>query len=339
MTRMTVTGGRGFLGRHVVAALADHGVAARVLGRDDGNLLDLSTALDLLGDAEVILHLAADVGGVDYLGRRASDAFHTNHQLGLNVVAAACRGRCRRLLLVGSPCSYAADCRLPLSELDLMSGIPSGATGSYGFAKLAVSAAARVLCSAAGVEMVTAIPSNLYGPGDHFDPARSHVVAAVLRRALTATLTDSPTFEVWGSGSATRDFVYISDVARAIAAMAIRPDRLPHDTYNLGSGLETSIRQVADIIAGVVGGGVRPLFNPEGPVGYTHRIMSIERSAQELGYVPEVSLQDGLARTVAWVREQGLDQTWLTADRTGEEPVLRLQALEADGERSRRRAA
>lgn len=191
-----------------------------------------------------------------------------------------------------------------------------------------VKADAAGCCAAAGVDVVTAMPSKVYGPVDHLDPARSHVVAAILSRAMTATLTDRPPFEVWGSGSETRDFVCLSDTARAIAAPATWPDRLPHDTYSLGSGLEASVRPVADIIAGFVGGEVRPLFNPEGPVGSTHRIVSIERSAKELDSAPEVSLQDGLARTAAWIREQGLDPTWLTAEGTAEGPVLRLQAVE-----------
>lgn len=312
---IVVTGGRGFLGGHVAAALQGGGATPRLLGRQEGDLRDLETATRLLADAEVIVHLAADVGGVAYLGARSAAAFHANHQLGLNVIAGACRGLCRRLVLVGSPCSYAADSPLPLAESDLALGIPSGDTGSYGFAKLAVSAAAEVLCASAGVEVVTAIPSNLYGPGDHYETSRSHVVASLVRRAVTAAATGQPKFEVWGNGAATRDFVYAKDVADAIASIVMSDRRFAGETFNLGSGVETSIREMAELIGTAVGGGVRPWFNPAGPVGYTHRVMSIESARAAFGYSPKTALPEGLAHTLAWIRGRGLDQDWIMADR------------------------
>ena len=315
--RMNVimTGGRGFLGRHVAAALQVEGVMPRLLGRHEGDLRDLSTAMRLLAGADVIVHLAADVGGVAYLDARCGSAFHANHELGLSVIAAACRGACRRLVLVGSPCSYAADSPLPLTECDLERGIPSGATGSYGFAKLAVSKAAEMLCASAGIEVVTAIPSNLYGPGDHYETSRSHVVASLVRRAVTAAVTGQPRFEVWGSGAATRDFIYVADVAEAIAAIVLSDRTFGGETFNLGSGVETSVREMAELIAKAVGGDIRPWFNPAGPVGYTQRVMSIESAREAFGYSPTTSLDDGLSRTLAWIRAEGLDRDWIVAER------------------------
>lgn len=312
---IVVTGGRGFLGRHVAAALQAGHAAPRLLGRGEGDLLDLSTATRLLAGADVIVHLAADVGGVAYLNARCGASFHVNHQLGLNVIAAACRGACRRLVLVGSPCSYAADSPLPLAESDLANGIPSGDTGSYGFAKLAVSKVAEVLCASAGIEVVTAIPSNLYGPGDHYETSRSHVVASLVRRAVTASLTGQPRFEVWGSGAATRDFIYVTDVAEAIAAIVLSDRTFAGETFNLGSGVETSVREMAELVAKAVGGDVQPWFNPAGPVGYTQRVMSIESAREAFGYSPTTALRDGLSHTLAWIRAEGLDRDWIMAER------------------------
>jgi GDP-L-fucose synthase len=310
--KIVITGGTGFLGRHVAEALQAMGGSARLLGRKEGDLLDPATATRLLAEAEGIVHLAADVGGVAYLGSRSGAAFHVNHQLGLNVIAAACQGACRRLVLVGSPCSYAAGSQLPLAEADLTRGIPSGETGSYGFAKLAVSGAAEVLCGAVGIEVVTAIPSNLYGPGDHYEQERSHVVAALVRRAVVAGLSGQGSFEVWGNGSATRDFVYVSDVAAGIASIVMSSRQFIGETFNLGSGIETSIREMADLVAQAVGGGIRPQFNPAGPVGYTHRVMSIDRAREAFGYSPQTSLLDGLSHTLAWIRAVGIDREWMT---------------------------
>jgi len=312
---VVITGGTGFLGRHVEKACLESGIHPRVLGRQEGDLRDPRVARQLVAGADTVVHLAADVGGVAYLAARQGDSFYTNHRIGLNVVQAACFPKCRRLILVGSPCSYAADSRLPLVEKNLHAGFPSGATGAYGLAKLVVSDTANLLGQAAGVEVATLIPGNLYGPGDHFENFRSHVVAALVRRAVLSQLRGEITFSVWGSGSATRDFVYVEDVARAIVRAIEVKTHFTGEFLNVGSGLEVSIRQLADILADATGGGVEPHFVEDAIVGYTHRVMSIERAQQTLGYRPETSLSDGLFETIAWVKREGLDQLWLRSEK------------------------
>ena len=195
---VVITGGTGFLGQHVEKACLESGIHPRVLGRQDGDLRDPRVARQVLAGADTVVHLAADVGGVAYLAARQGDSFYTNHRIGLNVVQAACFHKCRRLILVGSPCSYAAESRLPLVEKNLHTGFPSGETGAYGLAKLVVSDTANLLGQAAGVEVATLIPGNLYGPGDHFENFRSHVVAALVRRAVLCQLRGEKTFSVWG---------------------------------------------------------------------------------------------------------------------------------------------
>lgn len=308
-----VTGGRGFLGRHVVAALERRGTVVRVLGRDDGDLRDPTAAERLLADAEVIVHLAADVGGVGYLRSRSGGAFHDNYRMGLSVVRAASRGRARRLVLAGTPCAYAGGASLPLRESALRDDVPSGDTGSYGYAKLATSMAADVMCAAAGCDTVTVIPANLYGPGDAFDADRGHVVAALLRKALVAAATGRRTFDVWGDGSATRDFVYVGDVADGIAAITLDPRSFGGGSFNLGSGRETSIREIAEAVAVTCGPGIEPRFLAEQPVGYVRRVMSVERAASAIGYAASTGLAEGLARTVAWLRSTGRVAAWIDA--------------------------
>lgn len=312
---VVITGGTGFLGQHVEKACLESGIHPRVLGRQDGDLRDPRVARQVLAGADTVVHLAADVGGVAYLAARQGDSFYKNHRIGLNVIQAACFHKCRRLILVGSPCSYAADSRLPLVEKNLHTGFPSGETGAYGLAKLVVSDTANLLGQAAGVEVATLIPGNLYGPGDHFENFRSHVVAALVRRAVLCQLRGEKTFSVWGSGSATRDFVYVEDVARAIVRTIGVKTHFTGEFFNVGSGHEISIRQLADILADAVGGGVEPHFIEDAIVGYTHRVMSIERAEQALGYRPETSLSDGLFETIAWVKREGLDQVWLRSEK------------------------
>ena len=322
---IVITGGTGFLGRHVTAAIQRLGHEVTPLGRNDGDLLNSFIAHNLLKNASTIVHLAADVGGLGYLRSKPGESFHINHQLGLNAIAASCNGNAKRLILAGTPCGYASESPLPLDEQHLKIGVPSGDTANYAYAKLAITQTAATLCPVNGVEPITVIPANLYGPHDHFDPYRSHVMAALLRKALLARATGQPTFEVWGDGSATRDFVYVEDVASTIALLAT--DHHPShagNTFNLASGYETSMRQLAWTIAGVIGG-VKPDFNIDAPVGYSNRVMSIRTAIATLGYEPKVTLEHGIRATVAWVEKSGLLRNWLADASAEAPPTLSMQ--------------
>lgn len=305
MNDIVVTGARGFLGGHVMESLRRRGVNVRGLGRQDGDLREADVAEFRLYEADTIIHLAADVGGVGYLKASSGRAFHDNLRLGLNVIRAACRGRCRRLILAGTPCAYSGDAELPLHEASLTKGVPSGDTGSYGYAKLVCSLVARDVCDMHGKETVTVIPSNLYGPRDAFDRDRGHVVAALIRKALVAAERGDKSFEVWGDGSATRDFVYVTDVAEGIADIALSERHFDGESFNLGSGRETSIREAADVIAKAVGREVSPRFQTDKPVGYTRRVMSITTAAESFGYTSPTSLTQGIEQTVEWLRADG----------------------------------
>ncbi len=311
-----VTGARGFLGRHVVASLEQRGdCTVRAWGRSDGDLRDPAVACRLLADADTIVHLAADVGGVGYLRDSAARAFHDNFQLGMSVIRAACQGRAGRVVLAGTPCSYSAAVPLPLSEEALLEGVPSGDTSSYGYAKLAISIAAREILSMHGRDSVTVIPANLYGPGDTFDEQRGHVVAALLRKALLAVARGQKSFDVWGDGSATRDFVYVGDVADGIAAIALADRPLEGAALNLGSGRETSIAEIAEVVSAAAGSGVRPRFLADKPVGCTRRVMAVKRAADAFGYRAVTTLEQGIHRTVDWLRDSGAIAVWLESER------------------------
>jgi len=322
---IVVTGARGFLGRHVVKSLQRRGLSVRPLGRQEGDLRDTATAERLLAGAGTVVHLAADVGGVGYLRSCPGRAFHDNYALGLNVIRAALRGGVGRLVLAGTPCSYSGDADLPLAEEALLEGVPSGDTGTYGYAKLATSLAAATLCDGLATDTVTVIPSNLYGPGDAFDETRGHVVAALIRKAVLAAELGEDSFEVWGDGSATRDFVYVTDVAEGIATVVTAPEAFAGATFNLGSGRETSIREIATIVAAGAGAGIRPRFRADKPVGYTRRVMSVEHAAARLDYVAATGLVEGIRQTISWLRASGHVATWAAAARqaTGVAPVRR----------------
>jgi GDP-L-fucose synthase len=198
----------------------------------------------------------------------------------------------------------------------LIEGVPSGDTGSYGYAKLASSLVANHFCLANAIDTVTVIPSNLYGPGDNYDSERGHVVAALIRKALIADALGQDSFGVWGDGAATRDFVFVNDVADAIAKIAVSGTEHEGQTFNLGSGVETSIREIAYAVAQAVSDRMTPKFDADKPVGYNRRVMSIERAEFFTGYVPQTSLREGLAESVACLRREGAVSRWLQTERT-----------------------
>lgn len=308
-----VTGGFGFLGQHLIRSLTRRGLPVLPLGRKHGDLRDAKVAETLLEGADIIVHLAADVGGVGYLKGCPGRAFHDNFLLGLNVIRAATRGMAKRLILAGSPCSYSSIAELPLMEEALFRGVPSGDTGTYGYAKLATSLAAAALCEDTPTDTVTVIPSNLYGPGDSFDENHGHVVAALLRKAIIAAEYGEQTFEVWGDGSATRDFVYVSDVAEGIAAIVEHDEPFAGAMFNLGSDRETSIREIATVIATAVGSGLHPRFLDDKPVGYVRRVMSSRKAFDQFGYAANTSLLQGLRETISWLYDSGHVNTWTAA--------------------------
>ena len=313
--KVCVTGGHGFLGSAVCEALKKQSIDVVSLGRKDGDLLHPMVAEQLIKGCSTVVHLAADVGGVGYLRSCAGRAFHSNFQLGLNVVRAACRQGVKRLVMAGTPCAYSGDVALPLQEDALTQGVPSGDTGSYGYAKLASSLVSENFCKDFGVDTATVIPSNLYGPRDNFDSDKGHVVAALLRKAILAFEAGQTSFSVWGDGAATRDFVYVQDVANAIANVVVSREAHAGTTYNLGSGIETSIREVAHEVAAAVHERMSPKFDSDKPVGYNRRVMSIERARELLQYEPSTSLRHGLRSTVQWLRNSGTVDKWLQTER------------------------
>ncbi len=309
--RIVVTGARGVLGQHVCGALAGRNVEVVGLGRAAGDLRDAAAAADILADANVVVHLAATVGGVDFLKRNAVETFYGNLSMGMNVVQACLRGKARRLVLIGTACSYPRCATLPLCEDDIYSGLATGDTGPYGLAKAAVSHTANQLLPAHGKEVVTLIPTNLYGPGDNFDVQRSHVMASLLRKAVLASKQGHASLEVWGDGTATRDMLHVRDAAWAIAQVAVSTDRFSGETINLGSGQETTIREVAELVVAAVNPAMRVTFDSTKPTGVQRRVLSIAKAQARLGFRPSISLPNGIEETVAWIHAEQIWKDWL----------------------------
>jgi len=309
--KAVVTGGRGFLGSAVVQSLEALGVSPIALGRRDGDLKELTVAARLLGDADLVIHLAATVGGVGFLKDNKTAAYYDNLTIGCNVIQACLNGRASRLVIIGTPCSYPPEAALPLVEEAIATGLAAGDTGPYGLAKASVSRLASHLLLPSGKDVVTLVPANLYGPGDNFDPACSHVVGSLVRRAVVSARTGSGCLEVWGDGTATRDFLHVRDAACAIAAASLSPDPFGGDVFNLASGRETSIRELGEAIAAAADPQMKIQFDPKKPCGVRRRVMSIAKAAIRLNFRPRTAFSDGIRETIAWVNETELWKSWL----------------------------
>lgn len=295
--RVWVTGGTGFFGGHIARRLGDRAI---VTSRHEVDLLDLDQVERFLrqNPVDAIVHAAALVGGIQFHsahpGRVASD----NLRMGLNVLDAAARHRKPHVVLISSACVYADTVPIPMKEADIPSGTPGEPTGPYGIAKRTLHTVAHGLEREFGLSSTILIPINLYGPGDHFEEARSHVVPALLKRAIEARDRGAQELVVWGDGSQTRDFLYVEDAAEGVER-ALNPVHAGQE-FNLGSGRETSIRELAETIRRAVGFGGELVFDASKPGGSPRRALDPMKAAKSLGFQARTELEEGLRKTLAW---------------------------------------
>jgi nucleoside-diphosphate-sugar epimerase len=297
--KVAITGGYGFLGNAATEALMRDGHDVFRAHSDEYDLRNFHEADEFMQDSRphVVVHIAANVGGIDKNIAAPGTLFHDNVRMGMNVIEQARRNAVQRVVLIGTACSYPEfPTYYPIAEDELWNGRPAEATMSYAVAKLALFEMARAYRMEYGMYFDLLIPTNLYGPGDTFDEKYGHVIPAMMVKFLKAKKTHD-TVQLYGTGSATRDFLYIDDAARGIAnAVARGSDGLP---INLGSGTETPILDVAIALSHIIGGSdpIKFAFGEYGPTGTHRRVLAIDRAREALGWEPRIELIDGLERT------------------------------------------
>lgn len=301
--RVFVTGGGGFLGRAVVAALHRRGVTQVFAPSSrDVDLLDFSQACDALAEASphTVIHLAARVGGIGANMARPADLYLDNLRLGTNVIEAARACGADKTVVVGTICSYPKHAPVPFTEHSLWRGYPEETNAPYGVAKLAQLVHLRANRAQHGQRSAYVMPTNLYGPGDKFHPDVSHVIPALIRKCVIASETGLTHIDVWGTGSATREFLYVDDAAEGIVAAAERYEGA--EPVNLGSASETPISDLATMIADLCGfsGGIR--WDRSRPDGQPRRAVDASRARELFGFEARTDLRHGLARTIEWFR-------------------------------------
>lgn len=297
--RILATGGAGFLGRAVCRVLADRGCTDLIVPRRSWcDLTSEEDTVDLFADErpQIVLHLAAEVGGIGANMRTPGRFTYANLAMGLNVIEQARKFECEKIVVVGTVCSYPLDPPVPFRECDLWSGYPEPTNAGYGIAKRAVYELLRQYHAQYGVPGAVVIPTNLYGPHDNFDPASSHVIPAMIRRFCG---TDPVT--LWGTGSASREFLHVDDAAEGI----VRAAEAVAEPYpiNLGGGGEVVMCDLAEMIANECGYTGAISWDSSKPDGQPRRAVDATRAREILGWTPRVSLEDGIAETVAWWRQ------------------------------------
>ena len=305
--RIVVTGGAGFLGKAVCRALAARGVPAEQIFVPRRREFDLTVESDVerLYDTarpDVVIHLAAEVGGIGANMQHPGRFFYANMAMGLHLVEHARRRGIAKFVHTGTVCAYPKHCPVPFREEDLWNGYPEETNAPYGVAKKAIFVMLDGYRREYGLHSAIALPVNLYGPGDNFDPASSHVIPALIRKCEEARRTHAPEVVCWGTGAATREFLYVDDAAEGVVRAAeVMDEPVP---INLGGGAEIPIRELVVKIARTCGYEGRIAWDASKPDGQPRRGLDISRARRLLGWEPRQDFDTGLAKTVAWWREQ-----------------------------------
>jgi GDP-L-fucose synthase len=304
--RILVTGGGGFLGRNVVSRL--RAIGCREIHAPRKAECDLTVAENVRGllqaiRPQVVLHLAAQVGGIEANRRQPGSFFYSNLMMGANLIE-GCRqlGGVEKFLLAGTICCYPKFAPVPFREADLWNGYPEETNAPYGIAKKALIVQLQAYRQEFGFPGVSVLPVNLYGPGDNFDLTTSHVIPALIRKFVEATEQDSPEVVIWGTGRPTREFLYVEDAARAICLAAERLES--PEPVNIGTGREIAIADLAALIAERTGYRGRLIFDPTKPDGQPRRQLDVSRARELFGFTSETSLESGLEQTIRWHRAQ-----------------------------------
>ena len=308
--RIVVTGGAGFLGRHVVAELRRRGVTEVVVPRQkDYNLVEREAARRLLQEARphLVLHLAARVGGIGANRDNPGSFFYDNLMMGVQLLEECRLLGIEKIVTVGTICAYPKFTPVPFREEDVWNGYPEETNAPYGLAKKMLLVQGQAYRQQYGMDVVHLLPVNLYGPHDNFDPTSSHVIPALIKKCEEAVAQGAGAIEVWGTGKASREFLYVEDAARGICMAAA--DYSSPDPVNLGAGFEITIKDLVELIARLVGFKGQIRWDPNKPDGQPRRCLDISRAEREFGFRATTGFEEGLRRTIEWYRRERFSPT------------------------------
>ena len=302
--RILLTGGSGFLGRYVFEELLSRGVSDRSIFTPGSEELDLrkwESCVEAVKDADLVIHLAARVGGIGFNLKYAGELFYDNAVMGIQLMEAARQAGIEKFVCVGTVCSYPRLTPVPFREDDIWNGYPEETNAPYGIAKKALLVQAQSYRKQYGFNAVYLLPVNLYGPGDHFNAEDAHVIPALILKFFEAKLKGLPEVTAWGTGNASREFLFVRDAARGIVDAAGKYDK--GEPVNLGSGREIRIRDLAGMIKEMTGYEGEIVWDTSRPDGQPERRLDVSRAKAEFGFRATTTFEEGLAATVTWYRE------------------------------------
>ena len=301
--KVLVTGAYGFLGTHLCAKLETLGVNLETHKSDQFDLRNYNHVIDLFNcydDIDIIFNLAANVGGIGYNQAHPYSLYFDNAAINLNVIDQAIKNGVKKFVQLGTVCAYPKFTPVPFDERTLWDGYPEETNAPYGLAKRNSLVQLQAARKEFGFNGIYILPTNLYGPHDHFEPERSHVIPALIKKFIEAKEQGLPEVEIWGNGNASRDFLYVEDAVEGLVMAAEKYDNF--EPVNLGSGHEIRIGVIAQIIKELCGYEGKLVYNSSKPDGQPRRQLRVWK-AREFGWFPIVSLKDGLRRTIDWYLE------------------------------------
>lgn len=299
--QILLTGGAGFLGKHVVKQMLAKGIRREQIcipRSEDYDLRRWENCVNVVRDKEIVIHLAAKVGGIGFNQNYPGSLFYDNAIMGIQMIEAARREEVKKCTIVGTVCAYPKFATVPFSEDELWNGYPEETNAPYGLAKKMLLVQAQAYRQQYGFNAIYLLPVNLYGIGDNFNPDSSHVIPALIRKFTDAVLKKESVVEVWGTGNASREFLYVEDAARAIILATERYNK--PDPVNIGSGQEISIKRLVEIIQKETGFKGEVRWNTSKPDGQPRRCLATSRADAEFGFKAKVPFEEGLKRTIKW---------------------------------------
>jgi len=303
--RITITGGKGFLGRHLIKAFTDRGCRNLLIADlPEYNLTKIEDVRRLYEDQspDIVVHLAAKVGGIGFNQENPGALFYDNIMMGVQLIHEGYFHKIDKFVALGTICAYPKFTPVPFREDDLWNGYPEETNAPYGLAKKMMLVQAQAYRQQYGFNGIFLLPVNLYGPGDNFDPRSSHVIPALIKKCVDAQQVGAPEILVWGTGAATREFFYVEDAAAAIVLATEKYDK--SEPVNIGAGFEISIKELTELIVELTGFTGRVVWDASKPDGQPRRMLDTSRARAEFGFTAKTPFREGLARTIAWYRAQ-----------------------------------